>query len=214
MRDAQKEAQERADRIARALRAGGVPEEIRRPATDEEMAEARVDAIRRLGPAASLGMTERHLVYWTAVVENLQLHLHEGDGRRLELATALIQLGRLQEARTVAPEREAMILRLADALARADDEFCGCEDFIVEVAHPTQPHLVKRKLMPRYVIEGRLYSERHQALVWLTRCLRCGDPNATAAPEAMLTDRLAMPARYPGANSGSDYDILPDAPNA
>jgi hypothetical protein len=210
------ETQERADRIAKALRTGGVPAEIRRPGTDEEMQAARVEAIRRLGPLAQLGPTARHLNYWTTMAEHLRIQIADGggDGIRLELSDALVQLGRLQEAADVAPERREMILRLADSLAKADDDFCDCEDYVVEVAHPTQTGLVRRKLMPRYVIDGRVYSLKHEALVWVTRCLRCGDTNATADPEPMLTNRIAARGEWAGPNVGSDYDILPDAPNA
>lgn len=207
-------------RIAAALAAGGVPEEITRPVEPDEVAKAHADAVRRLGSGATRSRTEVFLSEQSAQEEMLRGQLATMRTRtvayglkKTELAEVLKRLGRLDEAAQLAPKRRKIYERLAEAIEKGDDVDCTCEDYVFPVAHPTQPDVypIKQKLMPRYETVDTIYSYKYETIVALTQCLRCGDWNARATLPPLMQERATLAGLYPGAGVGSDYDTLPDA---
>lgn len=207
-------------RIRMAQEREGVPAEIRRPVEPDEVAKAHAEAVKRLGPGASLNPTEQFIAVWSANEDSIRSQLVRARSKssaaralRYQLAEVLRKLGRLDEAIELAPKRRAELERLKEALEKADDVDCTCEDYILPVKHPTQPdaYPVKNKRFPRYEIVDSIYSYHHEAVVTLTQCLRCGDWNARATLPSLLAERLSLAAQHPGKNTGSDYDVLPDA---
>jgi len=212
--------QEAEARIQAAFAKGGVPAEISRPADPDEMAKAHAAAVRALGGGATLSRAETFLAEHSALeqllrgnLERVKKHTVAERIIRYELAEVLKRLGRLTEAAELAPKRKHLYARLAEAIEKADDIDCECEDYVLEVAHPTQPDVfpVKKKLFPRYEIVDTIYSYKHETIVALTQCLRCHDWNARATLPPLMAERAALAANFPKPGTGSDYDVLPDA---
>lgn len=217
--DASRETEsQRAERIRRSLAIAGTPAAVTAPVTADERARLHTEAAMRLGSGAEKTPAERWLAYWGTEEANLRAQLalppdaHYRE-YRARLYEALVNLGQLNEAARVAPERASELTPLRAALERPDTADCSCPDWVVAVEDPRVPGRVVYKLFPRHVAEAEIYSGHHGALVTVTRCLRCNVPNARASlPEGnQLGKRLRLAADFPASGQGHDATHLDDA---
>jgi hypothetical protein len=171
-------------RVASFTRSKLTPEErdISRGAQIESIARANLESQEAL-------RAEGHKVS-TRGGANLEMIEQE----TIRLAEGLELQGRFREAAGIHPKKreKERLFAIEEAIARPDDEFCGCPADEKEVQGR------KFEAHPHYEVK-RIYSRRHGKSVSLVKCRKCGSLNATPTPPPPLAQILSAVAGSHGA---------------
>lgn len=199
-----------------------IPQRLLDPVTAEEIEEARKTAQAfyaaresRLSPAAArMARAVKDEKRLLDLIDFCEWQILAGDTsedwplimqRHLyDLSVALRNQGRIREAIEVAPDHEGHRKGL-EALERADDEFCDCQDSIVDIQG-------RRKILPRYRLVDEIYHPTKRAIVFLWQCQLCKFMNATPQMAPGMARFMSFRNRPKGARPVPDIEVLEDAP--